>query len=111
VNPRFYTSLGLAVAAGMNLPAIWLDLLMGRVPEVPDYRVGVRFRTEDDLRSLVAQFRSGARRDALAGLLPQRGTAHGVVSLSDPRPGLAYARRIPRRLFPRNGGLARAIPT
>jgi predicted ATP-grasp superfamily ATP-dependent carboligase len=111
VNPRLYTSLGLAVAAGMNLPAIWVELLMGRRPEVPDYEVGVRFRTEDDLRSLVHQFKSGARLEALAGLLPQRHTAHGIVSLSDPRPGLAYVRHLPSRMLPRDGFPARAIPT
>jgi predicted ATP-grasp superfamily ATP-dependent carboligase len=111
VNPRLYTSLGLAVAAGMNLPAIWLELLMGVRPRVPDYRVGVRFRTEDDLRSLAHQFRSGARREALAGLLPQRHTAHGIVSLSDPRPALTYLRRIPGRLWPSDGFGARAIPS
>jgi hypothetical protein len=111
VNPRLYTSLGLAVAAGMNLPAIWVELLMGRRPEIGDYDVGVRFRSEEDLRSLVHQFRSGARLAALAGLLPQRHTAHGVVSLSDPLPSLAYARRLPGRLLPRDGFPARAIPT
>jgi predicted ATP-grasp superfamily ATP-dependent carboligase len=111
VNPRLYTSLGLAVAAGMNLPAIWVELLMGVRPRVPEYEVGVRFRTEDDLRSLVHQFRHGARREALAGLRPHRHTAHGIVSLSDPRPGLTYARRIPGRLLPRGGFGARAIPS
>jgi hypothetical protein len=100
VNPRVYTSIGLAVAAGMNLPAIWADLLIGRRPLVRPYRVGVRFRSEDDVRSLAQLFRSGAVRDALGGIVPHRGTAHGIVSLSDPRPGLAYARRLPRRLLP-----------
>lgn len=100
VNPRVYTSIGLAVAAGMNLPAIWADLLVGRRPVVGAYRVGARFRSEDDVRSLAQLFRSGALRDALSGVVPHRGTAHGIVSFSDPRPGLAYARRLPRRRLP-----------
>jgi predicted ATP-grasp superfamily ATP-dependent carboligase len=98
VNPRLYTSLALAVAAGLNLPAIWVQALLGRRPSAPPYRVGVRFRSEDDVRSLAQQFRSGARRSAVAGLMPQRNTAHAVLSLSDPRPGLAYVRRISGRI-------------
>ena len=42
VNPRLYTTIGLAVAAGANLPAIWVELLLGRRPQVDPYRVGVR---------------------------------------------------------------------
>ncbi len=108
-NPRLYTSLGLAVAAGVNLPAIWVGALLGERPEPGPYEVGVHFRAEDDLRSLVHQFRSGNRREALLGLLPQPKTAHGVVSLSDPRPGLAVVRGLPRRLWP-DGVLARSLP-
>ena len=40
VNPRLYTSIGLAVAAGANLPAIWVESLLGGRPEVAPYRVG-----------------------------------------------------------------------
>jgi hypothetical protein len=105
VNPRLDASIGLAVAAGANLPAIWVDLLLGRRPEVSPYRVGVRFRSEGDVRSLTHLFRSGARRAALAGLLPQPHTTHGVASISDPRPGLAHVRRLLGRL------LGRLIPT
>jgi predicted ATP-grasp superfamily ATP-dependent carboligase len=108
VNPRLHTSLGLAIAAGINLPAIWVRALLGEPLEVPDYAVGVRFRTEDDVRSLAHQFRSGARLAALSGLLPQRRTTHAVVSLSDPRPGLSYLRDLPRRMRPAKGFPARA---
>jgi predicted ATP-grasp superfamily ATP-dependent carboligase len=111
VDPRLYTSLGLAVAAGVNLPAIWVDALLGRRPEQRPYAVGVHFRAEDDLRSLAHQFRTGDRRQALAGLLPQPNTAHGVVSLSDPRPGLSFLGRLPGRLRPGSGGvIARSLP-
>jgi predicted ATP-grasp superfamily ATP-dependent carboligase len=108
VNPRLDGSIGLAVAAGANLPALWVELLLGRRPEVSPYRVGVRFRSEGDVRSLTHLFRSGARRDALAGLLPQPHTTHAIASISDPRPGLAYLRRLPARLMPTDGVLARA---
>jgi predicted ATP-grasp superfamily ATP-dependent carboligase len=108
VNPRLDASIGLAVAAGANLPAIWVELLLGRRPEVGPYRVGVRFRSGRDLRSLTHLFRSGARRAALAGLLPQPHTTHAIASVSDPRPGLAYLRRLPGRLMPTDGVLTRA---
>ena len=110
VNPRLYTSLGLAVAAGVNLPAVWVDALLGRPLNLDAYRVGVRFRSEDDIRSLAHQFKSGDRLAALAGLLPQPNTTHGIVSLSDPRPGLAFLRRLPRRARRDGGVIARAIP-
>jgi len=70
----------------------------------------VRFRSEDDIRSLAHQFKSGDRLAALAGLLPQPNTTHGIVSLSDPRPGLAFLRRLPRRARRDGGVIARAIP-
>jgi len=111
VNPRLYTSIGLAVAAGANLPAIWVDLLLGRKPQPTAYRVGVRLRSEGDLRSLTHLFRSGARRDAVAGLMPQPNTAHAIASISDPKPGLSYLRRLPGRLTSKQGVLARAIPS
>ena len=110
VNPRLHESVGLAVAAGVNLPAIWVRALLGEPLEVPAYEVGMRFRSEDDVRSLVHQFRSGARLAALGGLLPQRHTTHAVVSLSDPRPGLSFLRRLPRRLRPARGFPTRALP-
>ena len=46
LNPRFYVSLTLAVAAGLNLPAIWASLLLGLPFEARGYRAGVRFRQE-----------------------------------------------------------------
>ena len=96
------------MAAGANLPAIWVGTLLGRRPRMDPYRVGVRFRSEDDVRSLTHLFRSGARRAALEGLLPQRDTTHAIASISDPRPGLAYLRRLPARLLPTEGVPTRA---
>ena len=80
LNPRIYGSTALAVAAGHDLQAIWLELLLGGEPQVPPYRVGVRYRVEeDDVRAIVAL------RDWGIGLLPRRNTVHGVFALRDPR--------------------------
>jgi predicted ATP-grasp superfamily ATP-dependent carboligase len=45
VNPRFYGSLPLALAAGVNLPAAWHAAAIGREPApVGPYTVGVTYR-------------------------------------------------------------------
>ena len=99
-NPRLYGSLALAVAAGLNLPAIWADLVLGRPISKPgSYRVGVRYRVEeDDPRALLAAFRRGERVAALQGLVPRRHTAHAVFSWRDPRPSLLTLAKLGRGL-------------
>ncbi len=90
LNPRLYYSLALAVAAGLNLPAIWVSLLLGLPYEADGYRVGMRFRGEkDDARSLLNDIRAGRRR-AVAGFLPRRNTTHGIFDLRDPAPLLRH---------------------
>ena len=91
LNPRFYASLPLAEAAGVNLPAIWASLLLGRRPPAAGYRAGVRFRDEtNDVRAIIAAVRAG-RPAAAAQLLPRRGTVHARFSLRDPRPATSIA--------------------
>jgi predicted ATP-grasp superfamily ATP-dependent carboligase len=101
LNPRIYTSLGHATQAGMNLVAIWVDLLRGVVPIVPSsYRIGVRYRhDEGDPRALLRMLRQGQVMAALRGMLPERDAAIAVFSLRDPRPSLASLDRLlgPRR--------------
>lgn len=95
INPRIYGSLALAVAAGLNLPGIWVDLLLGRPPDVGGYRIGVRFRHEEkDVRALARMLAGGGRRRALRGLVPRRNTTHAVFSLHDPMPLLASAGKL-----------------
>jgi predicted ATP-grasp superfamily ATP-dependent carboligase len=90
LNPRIYASIAQATAAGANLPALWLDVLLGRDHgPLGDYRVGVRFRREDrDARALVAQMKNGQVLAGLRGLLPRRHTAYAVLSWRDPKPFL-----------------------
>ncbi|WP_159444957.1 carboxylate--amine ligase [Pseudonocardia thermophila] len=96
LNPRVYHSLALAVDAGANLPAIWTALLLGERPPFSGYRVGVRFRSEEDVMALWGTFRAGRRAAALRGLVPHRGTSHAVLSLRDPAPTLNVLRRAVR---------------
>ena len=94
-NPRFYGSLALAIGAGLNLPAIWADLLLGREPRIGRYRPGVHYRAEArDARVLAAAVRSRDLRGALAVVRPRRSTVHAVFSLRDPRPFAAVAGRL-----------------
>jgi len=98
-NPRVYGSLALAVAAGHNLPAIWVELLLGRRPVVGGYRVGVHYRVlGQDLRAIARTWRSGRRREALAALVPRSGTVHGALALGDLGPAIASVRGVPGRL-------------
>src|SRR4051794_1835363 len=91
LNPRFYVSMTLAVAAGLNLPAIWTSLLLGLPAEAGGYRTGVRFRQEKgDPRAILAELRRGQLRSA-RDLLPRRRTVHALFSARDPRPGLNIA--------------------
>lgn len=100
LNPRVYGSLPLAVAAGVNLPAIWCDLVRGGEAVRRRGRAGVVFRsTEGDVRHVLSKVRSrsmGAGA-ALAALRPRRGVAHPVESLRDPGPMLARLRYALRR--------------
>jgi predicted ATP-grasp superfamily ATP-dependent carboligase len=98
-NPRMYGSLALAVGAGLNLPVIWADLLVGRSPTVRGYRCNVRYRSEErDARALVTAFLRGERRVAMKGILPRRRTVHAVFSLWDPMPFAASFAKASRAL-------------
>lgn len=96
LNPRIYGSLALAVGAGLNLPAIWVDLLLGRRPQVDGYHVGVHFRQEEkDMRALAWLLLAGGNQGwrALRGFVPRRGTVHAIASLRDPMPLLTSVAR------------------
>ena len=99
LNPRFYTSLVHATRAGMNLPAIWVDLLLGRDPVVPaSYRTGLHYRHEvGEIRGLGRMLLRGPRDEAIRGLLPRRDTAYAVFSRSDPWPVVTTLERMLRR--------------
>jgi predicted ATP-grasp superfamily ATP-dependent carboligase len=89
LNPRIYTCLGLAVGAGLNLPAIWVGLLLGKPFHTPPYTAGVRYRNDqDDLRAIFATLASGTRGIAFGSSARRRKTVHAVFSARDPLPAL-----------------------
>jgi predicted ATP-grasp superfamily ATP-dependent carboligase len=90
-NGRFYGSLALAVAAGVNLPAMWAAAATRRkVPTPRAARVGVRYQwLEGELRLALTQ-----RRVPLRALAYAPGAAHSIWSASDPKPALLQALRL-----------------
>lgn len=92
VNPRVYGSMGLAVASGANLPAIWVAWAAdGTVPHRTILgRPGVPYRwLEGDVRHVLTRLRRDGVRAVptlAAAARPRRGSAHSVESLRDPRP-------------------------
>jgi hypothetical protein len=99
LNPRFYESMGLTIAAGTNLPAIWMHLLVGQAPDINPYRVGVRFRNETkDPRAILNLARHGHTTQALAAALPRRHTTHPVLAASDPYPFIVTGHKLIRRV-------------
>jgi predicted ATP-grasp superfamily ATP-dependent carboligase len=97
-NPRFYGTLGLALAARVNLPQLWVELLLGETPEpAAGYKVGARYRAQlNDLRAMAVLARSGSWSAALRGLLPRPGTCHPVFAWNDPVPVLVGWGRVRR---------------
>ena len=107
-NPRSFGWMTLAVRAGANLPAIWLETLFreerARVVGV----AGVRYRWEEgDLRHLLWQLRRGRLGAAAYALRPRRRVAHAYFELRDPAPlgaaAVDLARRSLRRTLTRHG--------
>jgi predicted ATP-grasp superfamily ATP-dependent carboligase len=89
-NPRAYGSLSLATAAGVCLPALWCQWVLGEGP-VSNGRaaLGVRYRWEDaDLRYVARALSEGRLRPAMRAMRPRRGVTHAYFQLRDPLPAL-----------------------
>jgi predicted ATP-grasp superfamily ATP-dependent carboligase len=102
-NPRPFGWMTLAVRAGANLPAIWLECLCGAEPKRSIASAGFRYRWEEgDLRHLLWQLRRGRLRAAVV-LAPRRRVVHAHFELRDPAPLAAEALDVARR------GLRRSV--
>ncbi|MBW1680649.1 MAG: ATP-grasp domain-containing protein [Deltaproteobacteria bacterium] len=91
VNPRFWGSLALAVAAGVNFPYLLCRMSRGeRFSPVEDYRVGLRCRWL--LPGDILHFISNPRRGELVReffRFRDPKTVYDIVSVRDPLPTLA----------------------
>jgi hypothetical protein len=96
-TPHVWGSFALAEFAGHNLAAAWVDLLLGREPELGAYRVGVGLRIEErDYPALLSEALGGAPAQALSKLRPRRDVHHAVLSIADPAPALVLGANLAR---------------
>jgi hypothetical protein len=96
-TPHVWGSFALAQFAGHNLAAAWVDLLLGREPELGSYRIGVGLRIEErDYPALLAEALGGAPAQALSKLRPRRDVHHAVLSIADPGPALVLGANLAR---------------
>jgi predicted ATP-grasp superfamily ATP-dependent carboligase len=91
-NGRFYGSMELAVAAGVDLPTLWAADATGRpVHPAPPARPGVRFqRLGGDLRRALRHPEGPVVPAVVDALRYSVGARHSTLSLRDPRPALEY---------------------
>jgi hypothetical protein len=100
VNPRLHATLLLALAAGVNLTALYCDLVQGASARPVRGTAGHRYRwIEGDVRCVLDALRH--RRlgplQAARALVPERGTAHSYESLTDPGPSVLRIAQIAER--------------
>ena len=103
INPRFWGSLPLSEAAGVNFPALYYRSARGEAVRAEDYAIGVRSRllptyvisSAISMRRGSRGFMRGCRQ--IASLLDPR-VHEGLMSLDDPRGTMAYLRRSLRRI-------------
>jgi carbamoylphosphate synthase large subunit len=88
-NGRLYGSLALALAAGVNLPALWAAADPGARPAA---RLGCRYQwLEGDLRRAFEERRGGLVRDVGETLAYAVGAQHSILDVRDPQPAVAQA--------------------
>lgn len=93
-NLRFYGSLPLALAAGVNLPAAWHASVTGRpTPRPGPYRLGVSYRWLGGDAMAAAHGRPGLLLEP-----HRRPTAGAIWSADDPLPALVSAARTAARI-------------
>ncbi len=103
VNVRFYGSMPLATAAGVNLPAVWHRVSVGgQAAPPPTYRLGVRYRW---LEGELAAARNGELGRLATG--PARRSAGAMWSAEDPVPGWLLALGVAREYA--GSGLRRLV--
>lgn len=100
-NGRFYGSLSLALAAGVNLPDVWGRAALGQRQLVGDAHPGVRYHwLEGDLRTMRSGS-TGAMREAIDCIRYARRSHASIWKVSDPLPGVWVALKLAWRAIAR----------
>jgi predicted ATP-grasp superfamily ATP-dependent carboligase len=98
LNGRFYGSMALALAAGVNFPAMWAAAATDRRVRPAVAVPGTCFQWfEGDLRTAYALRGRSRVRELAATLGWATRSAHGVWRLDDPAPAVVYGRAAARR--------------
>ncbi|MDQ3697671.1 MAG: hypothetical protein M3373_06560 [Gemmatimonadota bacterium] len=102
VNGRFYASMGLAIKAGADLPAVWVDALGPFAPllrvTATRARANVRYVClENDLQRAWVERRGGLAADLVGLARYQRGAVHSLWRRNDPMPALYSSILLARR--------------
>ncbi len=107
LNGRFYASIGLALAAGVNLPALSAALALGERPaRTEPARAGLRYQwLEGDLLRALEDRRGGLLADVADTLRYARGAVPSLWRRDDPAPVLAWLGSLAPRVTDR--GLVR----
>ena len=96
LNGRFFGSLGLSEAAGVDLPSAWVESAFGAPVRLPRATTGVRYQwLEGDLRRAAAS--RTRRAETIAALRFAPGAVHSLWSGSDPAPALRLVGDLARR--------------
>lgn len=103
-NGRFYASMAIADAAGVNFPDLWGRMALGHpVPTRLLGRAGVRYHwLEGDLRRAVGT-RAGLA-DVAGSIAHAAGAAHTIGLGNDPVPGIRHLGTLAARAVRRIGG-------
>ena len=103
-NGRFYGSMALAAAAGLNLPDLWARVALDDdVPHGRTARTGVRYQWfEGDLRRAAEGPRRSRELARSLAAVPR--SAHSVWSVSDPGPAVRHLAVLGRRAAAKVGG-------
>jgi len=114
VNPRVHATLPVGISAGVNLVALYCDLLRGRSVDPVRAPRGHFYRwIEGDVRTVLQSVRNGRMSvlSAALALAPRRGAAHSFEALLDPAPMAVRLAQIATHLAPtfRAAGRGRRI--
>jgi predicted ATP-grasp superfamily ATP-dependent carboligase len=99
LNGRFYLSLALPTVAGLNLPALWAGMAVGRTRPAPGRLPdGLRYQwLEGDLRRALGERRGGLLADVIATIRFAQGATHTLWARDDPLPTARHLAHVPFR--------------
>ena len=107
INPRVWGSMPLAIASGVDFPYLLFKLAIdGDVQELRSFKEGVKVRfLINDIRAALSYLAKGKNKIAYIRKfikdLFDMNVKEGILSLSDPKPGLVNITKAVRRLFQR----------